>query len=302
MPIPPEPKREHPSTYVVEDRSDQEELNRLSIQDRLFTATMGGVLAEQLEQTVFSHVLDVGCGTGGWLIELAQKMPTCKILIGVDVSLTFVEYARAQAKAAGVSDRVEFHVADALRMLEFPTNFFDLVNHRAGMGWLRTWDWRKLLEEYQRVCRSGGVVRVTEPEWAVSNSPALTRISGLIVQAFSQAGYLFAPTWNGLTSHLASLVQQYGLQKVQTRVSTLHYRAGTPEGQAFVQDLSLATRTVLPFLHKWITVPEDYEDLYQQMLHETQQPDFEATLNLLTAWGHPKNQADNYASRLERTR
>jgi ubiquinone/menaquinone biosynthesis C-methylase UbiE len=289
MPIPPEPKHEHPSTYAVQDRSNQEELNRLQIQDHLFTANMGGVLPEQPDPIVFSRVLDVGCGTGGWLIELAQTMPTCKMLVGVDVSRTFVEYARAQAEAAQVSDRVEFHVADALRMLEFPRNYFDLVNHRAGMSWLRTWDWPKLLQEYQLVCRPGGVVRITEPEWAVSNSPALSRLSELIVQAFSQAGHLFTPTRDGLTSKLASLLQQHGLQQVQTRTSTLQYRADTPQGQRFFEDIKLVFRTVLPFLHKWTQVPDDYEEIYQQMLREMQQSDFVATLDLLTAWGHPQS-------------
>jgi ubiquinone/menaquinone biosynthesis C-methylase UbiE len=293
MPIPPEPKREHPSTYPVQDRSNQEELSRLQIQDHLFTVNMGGVLPEQPDPTVFSRVLDVGCGTGGWLIELAQTTPTCTMLVGVDVSQTFVEYARAQAEAAQVSDRVEFHVADALRILEFPSRYFDLVNHRAGMGWLRTWDWRKLLDEYQRVCRPGGVVRITEPEWAVSNSPALSRLSELLVQAFSQAGHLFTPTRDGLTSRLASLLQQHGLQQVQTRVSTLQYHAGTPEGHHFFEDIKLVFRVVLPFLHKWIQVPDDYDEICQQMLREMQQPDFVATLDLLTAWGYPKDQPES---------
>src|SRR5258708_31331709 len=45
MPISPEPKQEHPSTYFVQDRSNQEELNRLQIQDHLYTAGMGGRVA-----------------------------------------------------------------------------------------------------------------------------------------------------------------------------------------------------------------------------------------------------------------
>jgi ubiquinone/menaquinone biosynthesis C-methylase UbiE len=290
MPIPPEPKREHPNTYAVQNRSNQEELNRLQIQDHLFTANMGGVLPEQPDPSRFQRVLDVGCGAGGWLIELAQTTPTCTMLVGVDVSRTFVEYAHAQAEAAQVSDRVEFHVMDALRMLEFPTGFFDLVNHRAAMGWVRTWDWPKLLDEYQRVCRPEAVVRITESDWAASNSPALSRLSELTMQALSQAGHLFTPTMDGLTSKLAHLLQQHGLQQVQTRVSTPHYHAGTPEGQRFFEDITLVFRTVLPFLHKWTQVPDDYEESYQQMLREMQQPDFVATLNLLTVWGHPKAQ------------
>jgi len=289
MPIPPEPKREHPSTYFVQDRSNQEELERLQIQDHLYTAGMGGVLPEQPDPTAFPRVLDVGCGTGGWLIELAQTTPTCKVLVGVDVSFTFVEYARAQAEAAQVSDRVAFHAMDALRMLEFPTRSFDLVNHRLASSWLRTWDWPKLLHEYQRVCRPEGVVRITEYEgMVVSNSPAFSRLSDLLLQAFHQAGHSFSPTNYGMTGELAHLLHQHGLQEVHTRVSPLEYHAGTLEWQSFFENMKLFFRTILPFLRKWTRVPDDYETLYQQMLSEMQQPDFVATWGLLTAWGNAR--------------
>ncbi|HTK07884.1 MAG TPA: class I SAM-dependent methyltransferase [Ktedonobacteraceae bacterium] len=288
MPLPPEPRGEHPSTYFVEDRSNQEELNRIQIQDRLYTAGMGGVLPEQPDPTRFLRVLDVGCGTGNWLIELAQTIPTCARLVGVDASATFVEYARAQAMDAQVSDRVEFHVADALRMLEFPDASFDLVNHRLASSWLRTWDWRKLLQEYRRVCSPGGVVRVTEYEgMAVSNSPAHSRFSALSATALFQAGHFFTPTNQGMTDELAHLFEQHGLQQVQTRVCTLEYHAGTPEGERFVENNKLFSRTILPFLRKWTRIPDNYEEFYQQMLHEMQQPDFVATWDLLTVWGTP---------------
>jgi ubiquinone/menaquinone biosynthesis C-methylase UbiE len=287
MPIPPEPQREYPSTYFVQDRSNQEELNRLQIQDHMLTAGMGGVLPEQPDPTAFPRVLDVGCGTGGWLIELAQTTPTRTRLVGADVSFTFVEYARAQAEAAQVSDRVEFRVMDALLMLEFPTGSFDLVNHRFASSWLRTWNWPKLLHEYQRVCRPGGVVRITEAEWlAASNSPALSRLFELFLQAFHQAGHSFTPTSDGVTSELAHLLHQHGLQQVQTRAYTLEYHAGTPEWQSFFENIAHILRTVLPFLRKWTRVPDDYEEIYQQMLSEMQQPDFVATWSLLTAWGN----------------
>lgn len=301
MPLAPKPKREQPSTYFVEDRSNQEELSRLRVFDQMLTADMGGVLPEQHDPTAFPRVLDVGCGTGDWLIELAQTTPTCTLLTGVDVSLMFVEYARAQAKAAQVSDRVEFHVADALRLLEFPTGFFDLVNQRGAVSWLRTWDWPKLLHEYQRVCRPGGVVRITELEWGVvSTSPALSRLTKLFLSAFHQAGHLFTPTRDGITSELIPLLQQHGLQQIQTRACTLEYHAGTPEWQRFFENIKLLFRTTLPFLRKWTRVPEDYEELYQQMLSETQQPDFVATQSLLTTWGHPQSSKDRLGGNFAR--
>src|SRR5712691_5389803 len=140
MPDPTAPKREHPSTYFVQDRSNLDEMARLQIQDQMITAGMGGVLAEQPDPASLRSMLDVGCGTGGWLIEVATTYPGIKRLVGVDISTKMLDYARTQAAEQGVSDRVEFAAMDALRMLEFPRNTFDLVNHRYGMSWLRKRD------------------------------------------------------------------------------------------------------------------------------------------------------------------
>jgi ubiquinone/menaquinone biosynthesis C-methylase UbiE len=262
------PRREHPSTYFVQDRSNLDEMTRLQIQDQMMTAGMGGVLPEQPDPTRFQRVLDVACGTGSWLIEAAKTYPTIQLLIGVDVSATMLRYARAQAEEQAVHDRVEFATMDALRMLEFPDEFFNLVNHRFAMSWLRTWDWPKLLDEYQRICKPGGVIRVTECRVGVdSTSSALTRLNELGFQAFYQSGHLFEQDRNGVINQLARLLTQHGVQDVQTRIHILHYR------------------TALPFFRKWMRVPDDYEAIYQQALTEMQQPDFEATLELLTAWG-----------------
>src|ERR1700690_900455 len=87
-----EPRRELPSTYFVQDRSNIDELRRVHIQDVMITREMGGVLPEQPDTTRFRRVLDVGCGTGGWLIETAKAYPEIKLLVGIDVSKHIIEY------------------------------------------------------------------------------------------------------------------------------------------------------------------------------------------------------------------
>ncbi len=121
-----------------------------------------------------------------------------------------IEYARAQAEAQQVSDRVQFATMDALRMLEFPSSYFDLVNHRFGQSFLRTWDWAKLLQEYQRVARPGGVIRVTECDMVIVqySSPAMTRLFEIFLDALYRAGHLFIPDKNGVFSQLAHLLQR----------------------------------------------------------------------------------------------
>jgi ubiquinone/menaquinone biosynthesis C-methylase UbiE len=286
MATPTDPRREHPSTYFVQDRENVEEFTRMQIQDHLMTASMGGVLPEQPDPTIFGSVLDVGCATGGWLIEAAKAYPTMRELVGIDINSKVVAYARAQAEAERLSDRMQFRTMDALRMLEFPNGSFDLVNQRAGASYLRKWDWPKLLLEYQRVTRAGGVIRITEGDLIVeSSSPALSRLFDLLLQAFYQAGHVFTPESDGVTSQLAHLLTQYGLTEVETRTHRLQYNAGTAEWHRFFEDMRLLFRTIVPFLRKWSQVPNDYEAIYQQALAEMQQPDFVAAAGMLTAWG-----------------
>jgi ubiquinone/menaquinone biosynthesis C-methylase UbiE len=286
MSYPMEPRREQPSTYFVPDHRSPVELERLQLQDRMLTASMGGVWPEQPDSTRFLRVLDVGCGTGGWLLDVAKAFPQTTLLIGVDISRRRIEHASEQAEADGLSHRVQFHLMDALGRFSFPDHCFDLVNQRFGASFLRQWEWPRLLQEYRRVCTPGGVIRLTEFDVGdQSSSPALLRLSDLFVQAHSQAGHFFHRAPNGLTSELARLLQEQGIRRVQTQAYTIVYRTGTRQGDLFREDIRHLYRTILPFLQKWTRVPTDYEAVYEQMLSEMQQPDFVAAMNLLTAWG-----------------
>ncbi|MBO0777851.1 MAG: class I SAM-dependent methyltransferase [Ktedonobacteraceae bacterium] len=286
MPSPFDPQKpEHPSTYMVQNRQNQQELTRLTIQDRMVTASMGGVLPEQADPSIFRRVLDIGSGSGSWCIEAAQTYPSMS-LIGIDISRRMIDYASEQARAQQLADRVEFLVMDALRILEFPDGFFDLVDLRLGVSFMRTWDWPKLISEMLRVCREGGIIRVSEVEIIQpSNGPALTRFFECFQCALFRAGHLFANDTTGITAHLAPLLARHGCQRVQTKAYTLPYRAGTEEGNAYFENISHAMSTVRPFLKKWGCVPRDYDELVQRAKDEMKQEQFMSTIPLLTAWG-----------------
>ena len=276
---------DNPSTYFVQDRKSQKELTRLAIQDRMITTSMGGVLSEQPDPTVFHCVLDVGCGTGGWALEAAQTYPTMA-LVGIDISQRMIKYARTQAKTHHIDDRVEFRVMDVLGPLDFPDDFFDLINLRLGTSYLRTWDWSKLLPELLQIMRPSGVIRITESEvMAQSNSPALTRFFDLLQYALYRAGHLFTQKSTGLIDHLSLLLNRYGYQQVQTKTHVREYRADTSAGNAFYESVMLFMQTLRPFIQKWGNVGRDYDAMYHQALKEMRQPDFYAAWNLLTAWG-----------------
>ncbi len=276
--------KEHPSTYFVQDRSNLSEMERLEGQDRLFTQQMGGVLPEQADPARLQHILDVGCGTGGWLIEVAQTYPTIPLLIGVDISPTMVNHARAQAESHHLSERVQFQTMDALRMLEFPARYFDLVNQRLGVSYLRTWDWPKLLQEYRRVCKRKGTIRITEA--GVSRGP------GHYNEFCQKVAIVLHRAGNHPTEAVDSLIDQLpewmsrSLTNVQSRLTEMVYRSGTPEHALFLEDF----RRLLPlseqFIRKWDSITkEEYQILIQGALAEIQSPDFVALWPLKTVWG-----------------
>ena len=57
-------------------------------------------------------VLEVGCGTGRNLIQIARRYPTAQ-LYGLDISEAMLETARKSIGRAGLSDRITLKQADA---------------------------------------------------------------------------------------------------------------------------------------------------------------------------------------------
>ena len=279
-----EKKQELPSTYVLQDHS--KEIIRLDEQDHLITTLVGGLLPELKDPGSFQSVLDVGCGSGRWLTDLARAYPDISTLVGIDISERMIKYARGQAKAALLNERVKFQVGDALSKLAFPANSFDLVHQRLGISFVRTWEWPTLLDEYQRVCKPGGTIHILEtnllPE---TNSPALQHLAELLVEAMYQAGHFFTQEGEGVTRHLGSVMRQYGIAQVQTKDYILIYHNYPETLQAYVENVQRIFQTTLPFLRKWIKLPPDYQEIYRQMVVETRRPDFIATQMLTTAWG-----------------
>lgn len=278
-------KNENANTYFVQGKQLKEELVRLTLQDHLLTMSMGGVLPEQTKPDTFQRVLDIGSGSGSWVIEAAQTYPTMS-LIGIDINPRMVEYANEQAHIHRVSDRAEFQVMDALKKLDFQDESFDLVNLRFGISYLRTWDWPELLSEMLSIIRSGGVVRLTEPEVIqVNTSPAFMKLQDMLQCAFYKSGHLFENESTGLSAHLGSFLQRYGLRQVQTKDYALEYKAGTTESEIYYKDSVHAMNIGRPYLAKWGCLDADYDALCQQALQEMRQSDFSVIWKLTSAWG-----------------
>ena len=87
------------------------------------TPVLNAYYHETLEQMEFKTLLDVGCGSGGFLGELAQKQPEVKTL-GIDLSPVMVEMTNAKGLNAQCIDLCKLE-----GKFEVITAIFDMVNY-----------------------------------------------------------------------------------------------------------------------------------------------------------------------------
>lgn len=102
--------------------------------------------------TANSRVLEVGCGSGGYALQVAEGVG-CQ-LVGVDINAPGVRNANQLAQIRGLAPRVRFEECDASKQLSFEDASFDAVFsndvlcHLPGRA--------NVLQEMFRVLKPGG--------------------------------------------------------------------------------------------------------------------------------------------------
>ena len=275
------------NTYLINAESALE-MARLLDQDRVMTKGMGGVFPEQEDADLpgVVSILDVGCGPGGWVNEVAQQYPHIEVT-GIDISKNTVNYAKAHAQVRKLNN-AHFAVMNALKPLEFPDDSFDIVNMRTVVGFIPPAQWVPYLTECKRVLRTGGILRLTEGEYGFTNKPAQEQFMALLNQAQHRAGRSFSPTGHnaGMIAMLRPLLQQIGVQNIQSKAHVIDYSFGMDAHEEGVEDVKFVLELIQPLLiaTKVITA-EAYAELHAQVLEEIQAEDFSGVTILLTAWG-----------------
>jgi arsenite methyltransferase len=123
----------------------------------LWSAMFGQVLLEHVPLRAGSTALDVGCGSGFPLLELAQRLGPGSFVHGIDPWIAAVRRAERKRRQSRVAN-ASVQIADAAA-LPFRAGSFDLVVSNLGLNNFA--DPGGALRECRRVLRRGGALALT---------------------------------------------------------------------------------------------------------------------------------------------
>jgi SAM-dependent methyltransferase len=274
-----------PSTYPLDAHSD-EEIARLFVQHAIITEYTGGLFPERPDLSHVQDILDLACGSGGWVVDVARAYPQINVM-GVDLSIRMIMYGRAQALLYQRAN-ARFRLMNVLKPLDFPDHSLDLINGRFLASFVPPASWKGLLQECMRLLRPGGIIRLTEAEPGITNSPACEKLNWLALQALQKAGQSFSPDGRhlGITPMLGPLLRKAGYRNVQNITHALDYSAGTEPQDSLSFDYQLGLKKALPFLLKHgVTTEEEFDELLQKAKAEMYSEEFCAIQFFVTTWG-----------------
>jgi ubiquinone/menaquinone biosynthesis C-methylase UbiE len=276
-------KEDDDNVYFV-DHENTAEMIRLINQDRALTKGIGGFFPNEFDPSTARNILDLGCGPGGWVQEVAFAYPEIEVT-GMDVSDTMIAYAKAQAKMQGL-DNAQFYVGDLLKPLDHLDASFDLVNSRL-IAFLPTDAWPILMQECMRVLRPGGICVLTEMEW-ITNSPAVEQLFSTFTSALKAAGQSFSPDGRliGITPMLGKFLNDAGFQNVHLTPHLLDISAGSEAAPFIYENWKAFYKVIQPFLvGVGVATQEKLDQAYEQMLIEVSQDTFRGLIFMVTAIG-----------------
>jgi ubiquinone/menaquinone biosynthesis C-methylase UbiE len=273
-------------TYFT-DPENIAEMGRLTRQAQMLGREIG-TLPPHISLPDNASLLDIGCGPGEWVLNIAPSVPHGQVT-GIDISNVMIEYARFRAEEEKLHN-TRFLLMNVLNLpLAFPDASFDFIYARFIVGFMRQDHWLPLFQECSRLLRPGGFFCHTDLEdFGLSTSPNLTRFNAFAVQAARLAGQCFTEegAFIGITALQSHLFQQAGFQHIQQQAHSINFSAGAPAHLEIYEDRRTIMKLFQPFIISMgVATQPDVEQTYECALEEMRSPSFHGIVYYQTTWG-----------------
>ncbi|KAI7872069.1 S-adenosyl-L-methionine-dependent methyltransferase [Spinellus fusiger] len=148
------------SYWLPNDEAEEDRLNEMHLtMKELFSGNVLPKATKVVDFTLGLKVLDLGCATGMWLLEMAIEYPNSDFH-GIDISDFFPILK---------PENTHFYQMNVLNGLPFEDNTFDFVRLSMWLTGLRVEEWPIFLKEIFRVIKPEGYIQSIENDPSVSS-------------------------------------------------------------------------------------------------------------------------------------
>jgi SAM-dependent methyltransferase len=130
--------------------SDADEMKRLDFQHHILRILLKGNTLVPLDNP--TSILDVGCGSSIWGVEMAQEFPAAQV-IGLDLK---------QMVRPETPENYIFMQGNLLEGIPFPPNYFDFIHQRFLLYGVPTLAWPSVLQHLWHTLKPGGWIELIE--------------------------------------------------------------------------------------------------------------------------------------------
>ncbi|KAG0789437.1 hypothetical protein G6F22_006710 [Rhizopus arrhizus] len=229
---------EETSTYWLP--KDEDEQQRLTGQHFAFKELFEGNISRKAHEALgFEEgisVLDVGCGSGVWIMDMINDYPNCTYH-GCDIVDTTNKILKV--------DQFTYNYGNVLVGLPYEDNTFDFVQMRFFILALRKEEWPLAIKEIIRVVKPGGMIQLMEPDLELprDSSSAYHRL----IKSFHSVAHS-----RGQDFLIASQLEGFFLETNMVKIVEHDKRgcnmsSNTVTAKKFVWDLVESAKSAMPF-------------------------------------------------------
>ncbi len=113
-----------------------------------------------------SHIADIGCGSGGQTMVLAEHAPGQ--ITGLDLFPVFIDMFNVNARKLGFQDRIK-GIIGSMDKMPFDDESLDLILSEGAIYFL---GFERGLKEWHKYLKKGGFIAVSEASWLREDRPA----------------------------------------------------------------------------------------------------------------------------------
>ncbi|KAL0092639.1 S-adenosyl-L-methionine-dependent methyltransferase [Phycomyces blakesleeanus] len=136
-------------------------------------------LLSQYPSNKGAKVLDLGCGPGTWVMELATEYPSSEF-VGIDICDVFPTNIRPP--------NATFQLGNVTHKLPFEDNTFDFIQLRLFIISIQRDQWTKVMAEVIRVLKPGGFIQCIEPTIMTQGTPLVRQVADIFRDMITSQG------------------------------------------------------------------------------------------------------------------